>query len=97
VRQLTLISFESDIWLNFNKVLFKEMSLKHHAHFLHSSRKRAAVPRVSRVGGYLFLRCGEKYCPLTFHTLPHVSIVISSSVVLFFEGVCARAPLCVCG
>jgi hypothetical protein len=83
VRQLTLVLLKSDISLNFNKLLFKAMSFKCHAHFLHSSRKKAEIPRVLGLGGYFFLRCGEKCWSAMFHTLPFVSIIVSSSDVLF--------------
>jgi hypothetical protein len=66
------------------------MSFKYHAHFLHSSRKKAEIPSVVRLGGYFFLRCGEKCWSVMFHTLPFVSIVVWSSGVLFAGGVCVE-------
>jgi hypothetical protein len=90
LRQLTLTLLKSDTWLNFNKSLFKVMSFECHARFLHSSRKRAEIPRVLGLGEYFCLRCGEKCWSVMFHTLPFVSIVVSSSVVLFLEVVCGK-------
>jgi hypothetical protein len=47
---LTLVSLKSAISLNFNKLLFKVVAFKYHAHFLHFGRKKAEVPRVLGLG-----------------------------------------------
>jgi hypothetical protein len=96
VRQLTLVLLKSDILLKFNKLLFKAMSFKCHD-FLHCSRKKPEIPRVLGLGGYFFLRCGNKCWSVMFHTLQCVSIVISSSCGLFRGGMCVCVCVCVCG
>jgi hypothetical protein len=83
-----LFLLKSDISLNFNKVLFKAMSFKCHAHFLHSGTKKAGVPKVLGLGEYFFLRCGEKRWSVMFCTLPFVSIVVPSSGALPVGSVC---------
>jgi hypothetical protein len=40
------------MWLKCNKFIFEAMSFKCHAHFLHSSRKMAEIPKVLGLGGY---------------------------------------------
>jgi hypothetical protein len=95
MHQLTFVLLKSYISLNFNKLLFKVVSFKCHD-VLHSSIKKAEIPRVLGLGGYFFLRCGEKCWSVMFHTLPFVSLVVSSSGVLFSEVyVCGKCSVCI--
>jgi hypothetical protein len=71
VRQLTLVSIKSDISLKFNKVLLKAVSYKCYAPFLHSSRKKADIPRVLGLGDISFVDV-ERNVGLQCFTLCHI-------------------------
>jgi hypothetical protein len=55
VRQLTSVLLKPDISLNLNKSLFRAKSFECRVHFLHSSRKKAEIPRVLGLGDISFL------------------------------------------
>jgi hypothetical protein len=83
VRQLTLILLKSFIRINFNKLLFKTISFKCHAHFLHSSGKRAVIPRVT--GIFLSLMWREMLVYKVSHPAACIGSGIELSCVRFLK------------
>ena len=59
VRQMALILLKYDVWLNFNKLSSKAKFFKCQTHFLHSSTKRAGIPRILVTGEYFCLLHGN--------------------------------------
>jgi len=75
LRQTTLIVLKSDIWLDFNKLLFTTIFFKCHAHslFLYSTRNRDGIPILCKVGGiFLSSTWRESYVSNVSHTAVYI-------------------------